>query len=106
MPSPAWDDLDAFVDADDFAVPAVIVASGVTRRVNVIFDDPYLDAQVGEYDHTTSEPRATAKETDVVGVRRGDTLTINRHLWDILDVPRPDGTGFAVIRLANPVLVA
>lgn len=101
MPNPVWDDLTVFVDTDDFAVVAVIVQSGATRRVSCIFDDPYLDAQVGEYALDSSEPRITAKESDLIGIRRGAACTVAGKSWAVLDAPKPDGTGMAVLKLSK-----
>lgn len=102
MPAPAWENLDDFLDLDDFAHAGVVgFQAGGTRTVNGIFDDPYLDAQLGEYAMDSSDPRFTAKESDLVGVRRGDTLVVAGVTYDILTGPQPDGTGMAMLKLAK-----
>lgn len=101
MPNPAWDDLSEFVDADDFAVPVVVTQAGSIRRFSGIFDDPYLDAQVGEYAMDSSEPRVTAKEADMIGIRRGAICIVAGKSWAVLDAPKPDGTGMAVLKLSK-----
>lgn len=101
MSNPAWDNLNEFIDTDDFAVSATIVQGGVTRLVKCIFDDPYLDAQVGEYHLDSSEPRITAKESDLVGIRRGAVCTVAGKTWAVLDAPKQDGTGMAVLKLSK-----
>lgn len=101
MPTPAWDDLDAFVNTDDFAVLATVtLQDGTARSVPGIFDDPYLNAQLGEYELDTSRPRLTCKEADVIGVLRGDRVDIGGKTYDVLTSAQADGTGMAVLELA------
>ncbi len=101
MPTPAWDDLNTFLSLDDFAVEATVTRQdGDTRVVIGIFDDPYLNAQLGEYELDTSRPRFTCRESDVIGVLRGDMVEINGRSYDVLSSAQPDGTGMAVLELA------
>lgn len=101
MPKPAWEDLDAFLSLDDFAVNAIItLQSGATRTVRCIFDDPYLNAELGEYEMDSSRPRITCKESDVLDVRRGDTVNIDARIYDVLTSAQPDGTGMAMLEMA------
>lgn len=105
MPAPSWENLDDFFDVDTnggFAFPAVLqFQEGGTRTINAIFDDPYFNAQIGEYEADTSSPRLTAKESDLAGLLRGDVITVAGETFDVLDSPEQDGTGTAVIRLAR-----
>ncbi len=49
MPTPAWDDLNTFLSVDDFAIEATVHRQdGDTSTVVGIFDDPYMNAQLGE----------------------------------------------------------
>ena len=101
MPTPAWDDLDAFLSADEFAVRATIrLQDGGARVVLGIFDDPYLNAQLGEYEVDTTRPRFTCKESDVIGVLRGDMVDIDGRTYDVLASAQPDGTGMATLEMA------
>lgn len=107
MPIPAWEDPDDFLNLNDFAVPAIItLAAGGTMRLNGIFDDPYINAELGEYERDTQGPRFTCKATDVVGVRRGDRIAITFpagvESFDIMTSPQPEGTGFAKLELTRP----
>lgn len=101
MPSPAWEDLDAFLDVAEFAASICIrLQAGGTRQVSGIFDDPYLNADLGEYDMDTSRPRVTCKEADVVDVTRGDIVVIDGREYDVMTGPQSDGTGMALLDLA------
>lgn len=101
MPAPAWEDLDAFLNVDEFAVTATVhLQGGTTRAVRGIFDDPYLNAELGEYEFDTNRPRLTCKESDVIGVLRGDTVVIGSKTYDVLSTANPDGTGMAVLEMA------
>lgn len=105
MRGPSWENLDDFLQTDDnggFAQPAVIhFQAGGSRTVNVIFDDPYLNAQLGEYEADTSEPRIGGKETDLVGVRRGDEVEVAGERFDVMTSPQADGTGWALVTMAR-----
>jgi hypothetical protein len=100
---PAWDDLNQFVDTDDFAVAATLrPVSGAARTVRGIYDAPYMNAQLGEYEVDSSKPRFTCKFVDVVGIKRNDEITIpGAGTFDILTLPQGDGTGMAVLELAT-----
>lgn len=103
MPAPDWDDLGAFLDVDDFAIEAVVTPQeGADFSVRGIFDDPYLNAQLGEYELDTTQPRLTCKESAVLGkVSRGDMVEIDGRAFDVLTEPQRDGTGMAVLMLAQ-----
>lgn len=101
MPTPAWDEIEQFVDPDDFAVPCTLrMQNGVVRTFPGIFDDPYLNAQLGEYEVDTRLPRVNCLERYVVGVSRGDRLDVDGKRFDVLSAPHADGTGFASLELA------
>lgn len=105
MPAPSWENLDDFFESDTnggFAFPAVIHSQkGWTRTINAIFDDPYFNSQIGEYEADTSSPRITAKESDVAGILRGDTIIVAGETFDVLASPEQDGTGTAVVRMTR-----
>lgn len=105
MRGPSWENLDDFLQTDDnggFATPAVITfRNGSTRTINVHFDDPYLNAALGEYEADTSEPRCSGKETDMVGIVKGCTCLVTGELFDIMTSPQPDGTGWALFTMAR-----
>lgn len=102
MPSLDWEALDDFLDADEFAVSGTLsFQAGGSQAVTVIFDDPYLNAQIGEYEMDTTSPRALGKMSELKDARRGDVLTIDGKDYDVLTGPQPDGTGMATLALAD-----
>ncbi len=101
MPSPAWENLDDFLSVDDFATSVLVrLQDGSERVISAIFDDPYLNAQLGEYEMDTSRPRVTCKESDVMGVQRGDVVVLNGKTYDVRSAPQSDGVGVAMLELA------
>lgn len=101
MPTHSWDDLNSFLSVDEFAVTATVrLQEGGTRVVRGIFDDPYLNAQLGEYEIDTTRPRLMCKESDVIGVTRGDLVDIDGRVYDVLTSAQPDGTGMALLEMA------
>lgn len=102
MPSLDWENLDDFLDADEFAASGVLsFQAGGSQTVTVIFDDPYLNAQIGEYEMDTTNPRALGKMSELKDARRGDVLTIDGKDYDVLTGPQPDGAGMATLALAD-----
>ncbi|UWS06397.1 head-tail joining protein [Phaeobacter inhibens] len=102
MVSPAWDDLDAFLQVDDFAIKATVTPrGGVPRQIKGVFDEPYFNAQLGEYEVDATQPRLTCKAADVVDLRERDQVTINGQNYYLLSNPQEDGTGMAVLALAR-----
>lgn len=106
MRGPSWENLDDFLQADDdggFAQPAVVqFRDGTTRTIeNVLFDDTYLNAQLGEYEADTSEPRISGKETDLAGIRARDLVTVAGETFVVVRGPEADGTGWALVTMAR-----
>jgi hypothetical protein len=102
VPSPSWENLDAFLSLDEFAVTAIIwVSEGVSREAVGIFDDPYLDSQLGEYRLDTSSPRFQSRASSLVGIERGNRITIEGAEYLALGVPKSDGTGMATVELVK-----
>lgn len=101
MPAPDWENLDVFLSADDFATVAELqLQNGTTRSVRGIYDEPFFNAELGEYDLDTTRPRMLCKAGDLAGVTRGDVLVISGQTLDILSAPQADGTGMATLDLA------
>lgn len=103
MAAPDWEDLDAFLGLHDFAVQArLLFRDGRQREVSVIFDDAFLDVQIGEYSLEATQPRALGKEADLAGLRRGDQVRIGGVTYDVTAGPQEDGTGMATVPLQKP----
>lgn len=102
MSAPSWENPDAFLQLDDFALEATVTPQGgVSRMIRGIFDEPYLNAQLGEYDADVSDPRLTCKAADVADLTAKDAVGISGITYYLLTGPEIDGTGFAVLRLAK-----
>lgn len=105
MRGPSWENLDDFLQTDDdggFAQTAVVqFQDGGTRDISVIYDDPYLNAQLGEYEADTSEPRISGKESDMVGIRARDLVTVAGETFVVIRSPEADGTGWALVTMAR-----
>lgn len=101
MPALAWEDLDQFLSPDEFAVVALLRRVDGDTEVTGIFDDPYMNTEIGEYDLDTTRPRFLCKEDDLAGARRGDELTIDGVTYDVMTEPQPTGDGMAVLELTR-----
>lgn len=102
MPAPAWEDLDDFLSLDEFAVTATVaLQSGESRQVRGIFDDAFMNAELGEYELDTTQPRLLVKEASAAEIDRGDEVTIGDDTFDVLTGPQVDGTGWAVLVMAR-----
>ena len=97
---PSWDNRDEFLSVDDFAVMATIhLASGASRQVAGLFDDPYQHARLGDYDRDDARVTFLAKVEDFAGVRARDTLAFGGTTYDVLTEPQQDGNGMAKLEL-------
>ena len=102
MPRLAWEDLDAFLQVDEFATWATVrLQDGGERRIRGIFDDPYLNAELGEYELDSTRPRLTCRWDDVRDVTRGDVVEIDGTTYDVVTNAQPDGTGMGLLALAE-----
>jgi hypothetical protein len=109
MPHPSWDNPAEFVDQDDFAVRGVILFQDGTRReITGIYDGPYREGKLGEYEQDTTKPKFTCVEGVCKGARRGDGLEVYEAdgvtlfgTFNIMTYPQPDGTGLEVLELTE-----
>lgn len=103
MAAPAWERLDDFLSLDEFAVAAIFIPQAGAARdpVTVIFDEPFLNAELGEYDLSAGVPRALCKESDVAGLKKHDACLIGEVRFRLDHDPQPDGTGFATVLLSR-----
>jgi len=101
MPVPEWDDPAVFLRTDEFAITVTVaLQGGATVEFPAIYDEAFLNADLGEYEIDTTRPRLTAAASDVAGVARGDEATVEGQVYVVLGPPQTDGTGTAVIPLS------
>lgn len=107
MPHPSWDNPADFVVLDDFAVKAIIqYQAGGTLNIVGIYDGPYKEGDLKDYQEDTTEPKFTCVEGTCVNARRGDALVVYQPdgvtvfgAFAIMTYPQPDGTGLEVLEL-------
>ncbi|RZG78354.1 hypothetical protein EXE10_18210 [Acinetobacter sp. WCHAc060033] len=104
MTSPSWENLEVFFQTDStggFAIKAVLqLGDGSKKSVIGVFDEPYLNAQLGEYEVDDAQPRFTCKSIDVENVSRGDLLLLSDgREFHIMTYPQQDGTGISILKL-------
>ena len=68
--------------------------------MRAIFDEPYLNAELGEYELDTNQPRLTCKWKNVQDVARGDVVEVGGRPYDVVTNAQSDGTGMALLALA------
>lgn len=90
------DDLNIFIDEDEFAVDVIL--NSVT--IQGIFDNEFLVAVEGEVGVETTSPQAQFKTTDVSSAVHGDIMTIDSVDYNIIGI-QPDGTGMTLILLSQ-----
>lgn len=96
------EDLTQFFDDDEFAIEAAhVMPDGSHRPFHAIFDDPYLNAELGMYELDTSDPRLTARWSDIAAVKRHDIVIVNNVRHQVVTHPKPDGTGLGVLKLSS-----
>ncbi|HHW4680410.1 MAG TPA: head-tail joining protein [Xylella taiwanensis] len=102
MSHPSWDDLDAFLDTGDFAVMAQLSSetSGQVQTCPIIFDAPYMEADLGDYRMNAPGPSFTCKQVDVAAFKKHDRAVIEGQRYRLTHDPQPDGTGLSLVRLA------
>lgn len=73
MPAPFWEDLDEFIDEDEFGVSAYFtpLEGGDPFEVVGIFDDAYSNPRLGhDYEMDTQKPSLICKEPDAANIKR------------------------------------
>lgn len=108
MSKPAWENLSVFYQSDrkgGFAKAAFFFKSDGTPvntdPVYVLFDEAKYDANAGEYDYETSEPRLMMEDDPRwIRLKIKDRVQIqDEGLFILSEHARPDGTGNVTIRL-------
>lgn len=101
MPAhPSWDDLDDFLDADDFASQVTFtLADGTVLDFLGQFDEPGITANLGTFEQDTTRPTLHCKYSDVVRVRRGDAAVIEGKNYEAHKSALQTGDGMAIVYL-------
>lgn len=88
------DDIAAFFDEGDFAVPAEWRAAGTGApvMVSVIFDDGHAASPQVGVPADSREISARCLTSAIAAAAQGDTLTVGGVIYRVRD-PRPDGRG-------------
>lgn len=93
-------DLDVFINTDDFAETVTLLQSGSPQaQINIIWDDNYeiIDTQTGQI--LSSSPAATCKSSDVSSVALRDIIIRGGINWRVIKIV-PDGN-FTVLILSK-----
>jgi hypothetical protein len=93
MTTPAWDNLDSFLNTDDFAVDATLDGVPVTG----VFYDSYFEAFDNEPGVSTSLPRFWLKAEDAIDPV-GKELIVEAISYTVVET-QPDGNGFSLLVL-------
>lgn len=108
MSKPIWENLDWFFTADTnggFAKAAVFFSPEGTKihEANVIFDNAKYDAMAGEFSLEEEDPRMILPEHPALASIRKDCYVVIETVgtFDIMEHPRPDGTGTYTLELAK-----
>lgn len=85
----------------DFGVSATYThAGGAGATISVLFDNAYIQANLGGVEVESLGPAATCKSSDVSNAVHGDTLTISGTTYNIIGI-HPDGSGITVLILSR-----
>lgn len=84
----------------DFGVTASYTpAGGSASDITVIFDNEYLDVDIGgAVAFATQQPKVLCLSADVTGIAEGDQMVISGTTY-IVRVVMPDGTGMTEVML-------
>lgn len=99
------DDLDEYYDLDEFAASADFIvdkdaATPVTVTINVLFYNEFQSAALYGNDVASQNPMVRCKATDIVGVDKDSTFTVDSVLYYVRNV-HPNGTGEIIIELSR-----
>jgi hypothetical protein len=100
---PAWEDLSAFLDTDDFAVTATFIHIQTGQffyGVPGIFDDPTANAEAGGFDLAGTSPTFLCAADRVAALKKYDVAIIGGVNYRLDHDPHPDGTGMARLNLS------
>jgi hypothetical protein len=71
-----------------------------TITARAIFDNSFVDANIGETALDTTAPRLTCVASEVAGVPREAACIVRGNTYSVTQI-QPDGTGFAIVQLSH-----
>lgn len=93
------DDRLLLLSIDDFGVTATVTPSGGSAsNISVIFDNEYVETDIGYAGVQSTQPKFIARSTDVSSLTEGDTAVINSTNYYIQTIQQ-DGTGMSEVYL-------
>jgi hypothetical protein len=95
------ENLSQFFDLKDFAVEALITdGASFNHTINVTFSNETKEVAIYDANVTTPEFNFLAQETDLAGVRKGFTATVESVSYKVARIER-DGDGLATCYLSK-----
>jgi len=70
------------------------------KCVWAIFENPYIEIDVGVLDVESTQPMATVRAIDVPSLERGDSVKRSNTNYQVAQY-QPDGEGMVVLRLTE-----
>lgn len=103
MPALAFENPDDFLSTDEFATTATFSRGGKVIAADVpgIFDDPTMNAELGEYDMNASAPRFLCVHAKVAMLKKNDEAVIGGTAYLLDHDPHADGTGWATVMMSR-----
>ena len=90
--------------SDDFAVSVKLVFKDNRlrpRTIKAVFDEPYVDADLGEYVLDTVQPRITAAWSDVKDCKKFDFAIVHGKRYVLSHNAQSDGTGVGMLAMTT-----
>lgn len=97
--------LQVFLNTNHFAeLFAFNICGDQQSEFSAIFDEEYLEIDLGHTQQTTKNPELTARDIDLEGVKTGTVVVrlSNGNKYSVTDI-QPDGTGMTLLKLVRKV---
>jgi|WetSurMetagenome_2_1015567.scaffolds.fasta_scaffold450682_2 hypothetical protein len=91
---------DVFFSSLDVKSVIFHLSEGGDIPVSAYFDDPFLDANLGQTEMDTTGPYITCKTSALSRIKEDNTVTVNNAGYRVLKI-HPDGTGMSRVYLAH-----
>lgn len=97
--------LAVFLNTNHFAEVFSVFGCGAQQsEFRAIFDEEYLELEIGHTQQSTRNPELVARDTDLADVGKGTVLvrqSVNER-YTVTDL-QPDGTGMTLVKLVRKV---